>query len=872
MKRFLLRMQTLPIDSYLPAIVSSLSARGQLILKAEPGAGKTTRVPAAFLSAMGSLQVIVLEPRRLATKLAAARVAEELGTILGKQVGYRVRQEGACSAETKLLFVTEGLFFRMLLDDPQLKSIGVVVLDEFHERQVHCDLALAAAKMLQETVRPDLKLCVMSATLDSTSLQAYLPNAEVFDVAGKTFPVEIEYLAPNAGEDLLSTVKRAALKMLEDPRCPGDILVFLTGIAEIFRAEGILKAALPTCNILPLTAELSHVDQARVFRPSEKRKIVLATNVAETSVTIPGITGVIDTGLAKQAGHAAWNGLSTLDIKKVSQASCIQRAGRAGRTVPGVAYRLFAEQDFFARPAFTTPEVRRLDMTQTLLEAIALATKLKPEKHTAAQLLPWFEQPDPSITASAEQALTRLGAITTNASKDGVAKELVLTELGKKMSAWPLHPRLAAMIIAGEKLNIKLLASLAACVISERFLFSRGFQATEVSDCDLRYQLELFFKFLQNKLITPRLVADALDKNKIHRITRLYESLTHNTLKNAFAEWGKVDDRFAEVILAGFPDRLAKRRTLKKEHEGHRTKILFNFCLGRGGQLASSSVCRDEDLIVTLDASEAVTSQDAAQGITIWSAAGVKMATVLKLDNDLNTTDDVCVWNADAQRVDAVNRTLYGQLVLKEERGSASNEAIEVVLRQALLDHWPKPFSDATDLESYHARVQIIAKTNPECNLPLFTGEMLELLVASICEGKRSFKEIIQRTLYDYIGEQLSYEQQQQLNHLTPQRLKLNNGRELKVTYEAALPPWVSGFIQDFYGVSASPKIMNGQMPLSIHLQGPNRRPLQVTSDLEGFWRSTYPAIKNELSRNYPRHHWPEEPLTAPPVLHKSRL
>jgi ATP-dependent helicase HrpB len=855
-------MISLPIDVHLPTINQAFAEHGTIIVQAAPGSGKTTRLPPALLQSVTG-KVIVLEPRRLAAKLSAQRIAEETETSLGDLVGYRIRYDAVVTAKTRLIFVTEGVFLRMLLDDPELKGVDAVVIDEFHERHIHCDIALAAIKTLQTRTRLDLRLCIMSATIATDELQSYLPQAMAFNIEGRTYPVTVDYLPPYDKEPYLDSVRRATLAMTKDQRSPGDILVFLNGIGEITRLGATLTGDLPGWDILPLTAETPAHKQAQVFQKSSRRKVILATNVAETSVTIPGVTGVIDPGQSKQAGFAIWNGLPTLDIKKVSQASCIQRAGRAGRTAPGVAYRVFAEQDFYSRPAFTAPEIQRIDLTQTMLDVILLADRFDID----FDKVPWLLAPDKLMAEASLKTLEQLNAIEL----DPVTSKPMLLPLGQKLGKMPIHPRLGRMILAGEECGIPATATLAACLISEGPVLNKGAQAAEVGTSDVLYQLELVLKDDAGEPITPRVVADSFDRGQAQRIRRLMQGISQRTLGQCRDEILAMDDKdFAPMVLSGFPDRVAKR---VRDQDNHRGRVMFNFCLGRGGVLAPSSVCRDEELIVAIDASESVTSSNAAQAITIWLASAVSVDDILKLGHKLLETKEVCTWNDKLWRVDAAKRLSYGALVLKDDKGSASEAMVEETLARALTNSWPKPFADALDLESYHARAALLKSHGAEVSdLPVFEGEMFELFLASICEQKRSFDQIAAKSLYDYIYEQLSYEQQRALDQWAPLTLKLRNGRELKIHYQADAPPKITGLIQDFYGLDELPKIMQGRLALSIHLLGPKRTPLQVTGSLAGFWQQTYPKLKPELSRNYPRHHWPDDPSRAPAVLLKRQL
>lgn len=857
--------ETLPIDSHIAELKAAAREKSSIILKAEPGAGKTTRVPPALLDVVSG-RIVVLEPRRLAARLSAERVAFELQSEVGGLVGYQIRFDSKVSAATRVNFVTEGLFLRMVQDQPELPGISAVILDEFHERHLHTDVALAIVRKLQQGRRRDLKLIVMSATLDTAALERYLPEARVFDVPGRTYPVRLTY-RPDEKSSLEAQVGGAARELLKDPACPGNILVFLTGIQEIRRTADYLAplARELGAEVLPLSAELPAREQARVFARSATRKIILSTNVAETSLTLPNITGVIDSGKAKIAAHASWSGMPTLDVKRISQASAIQRAGRAGRTAPGIAVRLYSEADYLARQAFNVPDIQRLDLAETMLDILALAKTLGDPPQDLATALPWFETPDAKTAASAKQLLVHLGVID---------ESLAVTPLGMKIAKIPLSPRLAAIIVKGQELGIGPAALAAACLVSERMILNRSVPAAAHEECDVRFQLDVLVQAARGGEIRPRVLADAVDFPRVHRIKALYENLAQRLRIPGGLEAARSPDPklLSQALLAGFPDRVAKKRTGHKP-KNDREPVLYNFCMGRGGILADSSVVKNQDLILALDAAENQ-SRSADRGTIIFVAAQLDAEVLATSPAPLVSERVETVWMEEAQRVDVMERRFYGELVVKETRAvvTPSHQAVvEELLRQKLAERWPKPFDDATDLSSYHVRARLLKMRHPDVELPVFEGEMLELLQAQIVEGKRSFKDIAERSLLAYLEDQLPYDQAQLLKKELPLQVTLQNGKVMRVHYQDERPAYVSAHIQDFYGIAKSPTVNGGTLPLTVELLGPNKRPLQVTGDLAGFWQKHYPPIRADLGRNYPRHYWPPDPTKAQPFLHKSK-
>jgi len=713
---------------------------------------------------------------------------------------------------------------------------------------------------------------VMSATLDAEAVARYLQLSgedAVQRVPGRTYPVTIEYVPVAADARAEAVVLTAARKMLTDPRCPGHILVFLTGMQEIMRTAAALRdLGKHDVEVLPLAADLTPKEQARVFSENGRRKIVLATNVAETSITIAGVTGVIDLGKAKIAGMASWSGMPTLDVRRVSQAACIQRAGRAGRTAAGICYRLYTEQDYLSRAPFTLPDIQRLDFTENYLDVVALLTALKSDVSAISDIrsgLPWFETPDVKTVGVARELLTQLGALTD----DGA-----LTPLGKQISDLPMHPRLSAVVCSGVKSGIGAGALLGALLVAEGMVLGRGARAAAVADCDVHYQLDLMAQVARGERL-PHSLQDAYDRGAAERVLRAAKPIASRLRLNLDDALGPIDtDLWASAWLAGFPDRVGKRRTVPEAQKKAYEAPLYNFCLGRGGVLADSSVVRDSEFILVLDGTE-TQARSADRGITVWLASAVTPDVLATSPAAYLSEQRMTVWVDDPGRVDVFHRTYYGEIVIAESRAAltpADEAAAEEMLRLKLAERWPKPFDDDSDLRAYHAKLALAAAHGVELGLPRFEGEMFELLLASICTGKRSFKEVASKSLGAYLNDDLPYQERQALAEALPDELKLPNGRVMRVNYVDGKPPFLSAHIQDFFGLTATPTLLRGRLPLTVELLGPNKRPLQVTSNLIGFWDETYPKLKNELSRNYPRHHWPENPRVAPPILHKNRL
>jgi ATP-dependent helicase HrpB len=858
-------ISSLPIDPFIPELILACTSFASTIVKAEPGAGKTTRLPRALLDATAG-RILVLEPRRLAARLSAERVAQEMGESVGQTVGYHMRFAAAFGPNTRLIYMTEGLFLRLLQDNPQLDDISAVILDEFHERHIHCDVALAIILKLQRSTRPDLRLIVMSATIDTELLSRHLSPAQVYDIPGRTYPIAIEYRPSPAQTPLEEQVLRATQTLVHDTRCQGNILVFLSGIAEIRRCAEYLAplGRSHDIDIYGLTAEIPLNEQNKIFAPRDRRMIVLATNVAETSVTLPGITGVIDSGRAKIAGMASWSGMPTLDLKPISQASAIQRSGRAGRTAPGVAYRLFSEGDFLGRPPFLSPEIQRLDLTALCLEILTLRERWGESTGDLQDSLPWLEKPDARRVSKAIELLRNLGALAPNGHP---------TPDGRRMASLPLHPRLAKIALVGEYRGCTDDALLVTCLLSEGPITDShsGPRSQEIS---LWQQLQ----FLKRELgKTPNLSLDAtfqsaLSRPRISQIAKLFHALRRQ-IPSDTTNLPLDESHLGSLLLAGFPDRVGKLRPPSKDlRPTGKEGLSYNLVTGGGGSLMPQSAAKGSPWILAIEAEES-TTRHADQAVLIRTAIPIDPADLTKAASPFLIQKKEAVWADEAQRVDVLHRFLYGPLIIEESRLAISEDDREIIhecLLQKLKEYWPKPFVDDSDLVTYHKRVAVL-RSKTDAQLPIFTDEMLELLMADICDSKRSFKEISDKTLKDYIDDQLSWDEKSRLDRDLPLKIQLENGRNFPVFYETDRPPFIAGYIQDFFGVKRSPALLGGLVPLTLELRGPNKRPVQVTGDLIGFWSQVYPKLRSELSRNYPKHYWPDVPQDAEPHLHKSR-
>jgi ATP-dependent helicase HrpB len=825
----------LPIDPFLPEIARELASAGALVIEAEPGAGKTTRVPPALAFGEGRAaagEVVVLEPRRLAARLAARRVAAELGERPGERVGWQVRFEDVSSPATRLRFLTEGILTRRLRGDPALAGVGTVVLDEFHERHLHGDVALALLERLRRGPRrADLRLVVMSATMDSARVAAFL-DAPVIRVPGRVHEVALAYEPGDPALALEQRVADALERLLErPPGLAGHALVFLPGAAEIARARDCCAAlaARHDLVLLPLHGGLPPEEQDLALRESARRKVILATNVAESSVTIEGVVAVIDSGLARVAGHSPWSGLPTLRVEPVSRASAAQRAGRAGRTGPGRCVRLYARRDFDARPAFPAPEIERADLAETALELRAAGI-------ADLAVLRWFEPPRAAALEAADSLLARLGALD---------RARRLTPLGARMLKLPLHPRLARVAIAAADRGAGRAGATLAAILGERDIRAgaragalgrggpRGPRRDAASDV-----LELLALFERRAPGLDRAAAQAVAETarEIARILQPADGAADR------------EEALLQALLAGHPDRVARRRgdelTLA---DGARAKI------------AGESVARAAEWLVAVDAEE----RPGPAGALVRLASEIEPGWLVDLFPEDVREAVEATWNAGAERVDVVSRLCYGALVLEESRGLAAPAgAVEEVLAKAALAAGPAAFADREALALFLGRAAFARTLAPEV-VPELTDTSVSEALRALCAGRRSFAELRAAGLLDALARGLPPPARAALGRLAPETATLPSGRRARIRYEPGRAPFVESRLQDFFGAKEGPRVGAGRVPLVLHLLAPNGRAVQVTTDLAGFWERHYPSIRRELARRYPKHAWPEDPRGA---------
>lgn len=830
---------SLPIDPALPELVSVLETQPCVVLSASPGSGKTTRVPPALLGARfrGDKEILVLEPRRLAAKMAANRVAEELDERAGETVGYHFRFENVGGPKTRIRFLTEGMFIRRLLGDPELKNVAAVVVDEFHERHLQGDVALGALKRLQTGSRPDLRVVVMSATLDSEAIAAYLGGPKgpcrIFKVEGRRFDVTTEYLPsddrfvvsgqrPDA-QALATQVSRAVRQAVAEHE--GDILVFLPGIADIRRADTALEelARREKLFVVQLYGDLSREEQDRAVHPADRRKVILSTNVAETSLTIEGVRVVVDSGLARVASYSHWSGLPALRTRPVSRASAIQRAGRAGRTAPGHCIRLYTRESYETRAPFESPEISRADLAQTVIELKTLGVQ-------DVTAFPWFEPPASANVDAALKILFRLGAL---GEKGG------LTSLGRRMAEMPTHPRLARVALEGERLGIANEACTLAALLSEG-------RPGDGGQVDLMSQFEHY---------RPDFLAN-----------RARDQLLRSLKKGGDPKYPR-DQALRRALLTGFPDRVARRRQLASNVARNTSGSKTEFILSSGGSalLEGMQFLSGPDYFITVDLEERSAQAGAPAAKLLRSVCPIEPDWLFDLEPMQVAEKTETRWDENRERVEAVTRMMYENLVLDESAASGADGAVAERLAQAALSAGLGRFCEKEALDGFLARARFMREQGGDASFPEYNDATLTEALRALCEGRRSFAELKDAGVIEAVQGLLTPEQRQRLDRFAPEFVQLTAGKRVKVQYEPGKPPWIESRLQDFFGMKTGPALLGGKMPLTLHLLAPNFRAVQVTADLPGFWTRVYPDLRKELGRRYPRHKWPENPLEIPP-------
>ncbi len=824
---------SLPIDHVLPELRLVLRERVCAVLEAPPGAGKTTRVPLALLDEpwLAGQKIIMLEPRRLAARAVATFMAAQLGEAVGETVGYRVRMESRVSARTRIEVVTEGVLTRILQTDPELAGVGLVIFDEFHERSLQADLGLALCLESQGALREDLRLLVMSATLDGAGVARLLGEAPLVTSAGRSYPVEVRYAAPASGErgrDPVPQMAAVVQRALREES--GDVLMFAPGGGEISRLAAMLQAQglPPEVDLRPLHGSLGAEAQALAIAPSVtgRRKVVLATNIAETSLTIDGIRVVIDSGLERRPRFDPNSGMTRLDTVMISQASAEQRRGRAGRLCEGVCYRLWPQGQHLLPHA--AAEIVEADLAPLALELARWGC-------TDPAELAWLDPPPAAHYQQARELLQQLGA-TDPAGR--------VTAHGQRLVELPLHPRLAHMVLAAERLGLGGLGCELAAVLSERDLL-RG-REREVD-------LELRLRLLHEK---PSADVDRTALQRVQQAARQWQQRLGVAPASA-AQIGQ-----AGLLLAlAYPDRIAQRRKA-----GELRYLLSN---GRGAALRQHEALANLPYLVVAELNGSEREAQIFLAAALDERALHKQAAESGPLAALIQSQSLCAWDGRAEAVQAVEQRRLGALVLDEQPLTTLDEQARLA---AMLDGVRRmglaclPWDEHS--RNWQARVmclrQLDATQWPDVSDEALLASLDEWL-APFLSGCMRRSHLAKLDLMVALNHLLDWDRQQALGRLAPSHVQVPTGSRIAIDYSQS-PPVLAVRLQEMFGVEQTPSIADGRLPLVVHLLSPARRPLQVTQDLAGFWRGSYVEVKKEMKGRYPKHYWPDDPLQAEPT------
>ena len=822
----LARFGHLPVVAVLEKLTESLR-RGHAVLSAPTGSGKTTLIPPALLTghlfAGNKSRILMLEPRRIAARAAATRMSEMLGERVGHTVGYRTRVESKISPATRIEVVTEGILIRQLQRDPELTGYSLVIFDEFHERSLQADLGLAFCLDLAE-LRDDLRLLVMSATLASENICRLLGDAPHIAASGKSYPVQVEHLVvPGRTLPLPQQVAHGVCHAWNTT--DGDILAFLPGAGEIHRCLDLLSERLPQARILPLYGSLSHQEQDRIFRPEpDRRRIILATPIAETSLTIDQISAVVDSGYCRRPVFDLSSGLTRLSTVRIAKSSAEQRTGRAGRMGPGHCYRLWSHEVHHSLLDHTPPEIIGADLSSLVLE-LALWGVADPSQ------LRWLDPPRQSSWQAATDLLDRLALLDTKGR---------ITDLGRTVAALPLHPRLGTMLVKGAEAGLAWTAALLAAIISERDIFTGSERPVDLA-------------------LRIRLVADTSTRQqRQHSAAPNLFPRIRDDASRMLAQLGATPEpspnlaMLGSLLAFGYPDRIARLRP------GSATRYLLSG--GSGAELPHGDGLTATPFLVT-------PHLDGRQGDgRIFLAAAITEEDLFNDHRHLIDRRLEIGWDKREKKVKAEVNTCLGTLVLAS---SMAHEPDEALVLSALLDgirqEGCKALPWTKTARELQARLNALHHWLPEEWPDVGDGALMADLdwLAPYCFAKRSLTQLRELDMQAILLSRFSWNEQQQIDHLAPSHLQVPSGSRIRLDYRPGESPVLAVRLQEMFGLIDTPRICRDTIPVLIHLLSPARRPIQVTSDLRSFWSTTYPEVRKELSGRYPKHYWPEDPFTA---------
>ena len=831
----------LPILAHERVILDHLATHNRLVLTAPTGSGKTTQIP-QILHRELEARIAVLQPRRLATRLVAQRVALEMHARLGGVVGYQTRHDSKISTDTRIRFLTEGLFLRLLQSDPDLSSFDIVVLDEFHERSLEADVTLGLMRRLQETSRPDLKLIVMSATLDSEQLASYL-QCPTIAAHGRLYPVDVRYQPAIAQKSPWDQAADALFDLLvEEPK--GDVLVFMPGAYEIRRTINAAQKRLARIgeplDFLPLYGSLAAREQDTAIAPSIRRKIVVATNVAETSITIAGIRHVVDSGLARVHRHDPRRGIDALLLESISQASAEQRAGRAGRNAPGTCTRLWSSQEQQARPKRNAPEIQRVDLADAMLQLLSIGVNNLDD-------FPWLDPPERQARNRATALLTDLGALNAQSQ---------LTDLGRQLARLPTHPRLALFLTEAAKRHCLDRATVWAALAGERDILLQPVHEryTHAPDgepaCDLLIRERALRCARDLDYASDACTRQGLNGQacrQVEQTARLYRDACRRAGLHATGR-GSTDD-LLKCLLRAFFDRVALRRSPDS--------LLCAMAGQRRVELDRQSAARQGTAFIALEIREIEAQRDNNLRTALSLANAIDVDWLEEIHPKRISRSSETSWNTEHQAVEQAEVHRYDDLPYRQQPATNVNaSAAEQILVERICAGQIRLAKWNADVEQWILRTRLLYRLFPECDLIAYDDEEIQVVYHEIIAGAFRYSQIRNRDCLPYVQNALSWPARQFVEKMAPLHHRLATGVRMKIEYSANGPPRGRARIQELYDLQQTPSIAGGQQKLLLEILGPNFRPVQVTDDLASFWQTTYPEVKKDLKRRYPKHEW----------------
>lgn len=839
----------LPIFEIAEEFKAVMRDRGVAVVTAPTGSGKSTKIPRFLLEILpaDSGQILVVQPRRIAARMLAERVAWEMGEKAGETVGYLTKYEKAVSASTRIVFLTEGILTRRLAAEPGLPGVAAIIFDEFHERTVNSDITLAMACESRRKIRPELKIVVMSATLEARPLQEYLENCPCLQSDGRLFPVAVKYAA-SAGQGASAKAVAQAVRGVLEREPDGDVLVFLPGAGEIYRCAQECRQLLSGVILCTLYGEMQPEDQRKVMEPAPegKRKVILATNIAQTSLTIPGIRHIVDSGLVRQNCYDSLRALNRLDVVPIARDAADQRAGRAGREAPGTCLRLWTQLEQNAKPAMTIPEIRRVDLAEAVLA-------LKSYGYEDLNDFPWFEKPPQNARQEAEKLLDSLGLLDPSGA---------LSALGRDVRRFPVHPRLALLLHRGMEAGCPRQAAYAAAMLSERPLLTASSaersQLTELRQETKRTEKHLpasdFLALLrlQQKAVQAhfdRQVCERLGINSgaAREVERSVQNIMAYLKGSRELEPAESDEAFLKVLLQTFPDRIARRR-----HDGNLRAELSG---RRLVEISPLSLVRDEEYFLSAEMREVAVPGTQSFRTQLSLNSGFPEEWLWELFPDDFEESDEAFFDERKQQVFRRRLLSCRGLILDETISNDPDldQAAEILAAEINAHSWHLQGWDES-VEHWLNRLAWLRTQCPQLGLPDCSER--SAVVKAICRGETSYRVVRQKPCLPALKAMLSSEQQRQVEHLAPVALPLPNGRKLKIEYFPDHPPRGRARIQDLYDVKGPLCIVNGSVPVLLDILAPNMRTVQITDDLKRFWEVHYPALKSALARRYPKHEW----------------